>query len=77
MYWVQTTDCLEDAIISAVNHGGDADTIAAITGSLAGALYGYEAIPERWINKLRPDVKKELDKYSKIFEKVNKRVCTN
>lgn len=76
LYWVQTTDCLEDAIISAVNHGGDADTIAAITGSMAGALYGFEAIPERWIEQLNPFTKIQLDKYSKIFEKVNKKVCT-
>ena len=56
-------DNFEDAIIGAVNHGGDADTIAAITGSLAGARFGYNAIPERWINKLNPDVKEFLEKF--------------
>ena len=35
-------------MVKAVNLGGDADTIGAITGGLAGALYGYEAIPVRW-----------------------------
>ena len=34
-------------IIKAVNLGGDADTIGAITGGLAGAYYGYDAIPQR------------------------------
>ena len=77
LYWVQRTDSFEEAIVGAVNHGGDADTIAAITGSLAGALYGYETIPQRWIDQLSPDVKVELDKYAKIFEKINKKVCTN
>lgn len=77
LYWVQRTNSLEESIIKAVNHGGDADTIAAITGSLAGALYGYEAIPQRWIEQLSPDVKKDLDKYAKLFEKINKKVCTN
>ena len=77
LYWVQHTDTLDDSIIGAVNHGGDADTIAAITGSLAGALYGYEAIPQRWIEQLSQDVKVELDKYAKLFEKINKKVCTN
>ena len=69
LYWVQRTSSFEEAIVRAVNHGGDADTIAAITGSLAGALYGYEAIPQRWINQLSPDIKVNLDKYEKIFEK--------
>lgn len=77
LYWVQRTNSFDEAIIGAVNHGGDADTIAAITGSLAGALYGYDEIPQRWIDQLSPDVKVELDKYAKIFEKVNKKVCTN
>lgn len=77
LYWAQRTGSFEEAIICAVNHGGDADTIAAITGSLAGALYGYEAIPQRWIDQLNPDVKADLDKYAKLFEKINKKVCTN
>ena len=62
VYW-STMDSFEDAIIGAVNHGGDADTIAAITGSLAGAKFGYNDIPERWINQLNPDVKKFLEKF--------------
>jgi ADP-ribosyl-[dinitrogen reductase] hydrolase len=81
LYWTQHSKTFEDAIINAVNHGGDADTIAAVTGSMVGALYGYEAIPKRWIDQLKPDVKAELDKYSefftKLFEKNVKRVCTN
>ena len=75
LYWVQNTKSLKKAIIGAVNHG--ADTIAAITGSMAGALYGYEAIPQKWIDQLDPDVRKDLDKYAKLFEKINKKVCTN
>lgn len=81
LYWAQHTDSLEQAIIKAVNHGGDADTIAAITGSMAGALYGYEAIPQRWIEQLDPKVKADLDRYTELFikllEKNVKKVCTN
>lgn len=73
IYWAQNTNSFEEAIIRAVNHGGDADTIAAITGSLAGSLYGFEAIPERWIGQLRFEVKVELDKYVKLFEKLYKK----
>ena len=28
--------------------GGDADTIGAITGGIAGIIYGYDAIPTKW-----------------------------
>jgi len=55
------TSSFENAIIKAVNEGGDADTIAALTGGLAGKYYGFEAIPERWVNQLNPKVKNELD----------------
>ena len=47
-------DSFEEAVISAVNCGGDTDTIAAVTGALAGAYYGISAIPERWSSKLNP-----------------------
>ncbi len=56
----------KDAIIGAVNHGGDADTIAAITGSLAGAKYGFENIPKNWVKTLNPDVKEFLEKFIKF-----------
>lgn len=44
------TDNLVDALEEAVRGGGDTDTVAAITGSLAGALYGASAIPTDWRN---------------------------
>ena len=59
---VANTDSFEQAVIEAVNLGGDADTNGAITGGLAGAWYGYEAIPEAWIAALSPKIKKALDR---------------
>jgi ADP-ribosyl-[dinitrogen reductase] hydrolase len=44
---------LKDAVIAAVNLGGDADTVGAITGGLAGARFGFEAIPPSWLARLR------------------------
>ena len=41
-----------ESIIGAINLGGDTDTIGAITGSIAGILYGYDNISKRWISKL-------------------------
>jgi ADP-ribosyl-[dinitrogen reductase] hydrolase len=35
-----------------VSLGGDADTIGAVTGQLAGAIYGLSAIPDRWLERL-------------------------
>ena len=62
VYWSQQNS-FEEAIIGAVNDGGDADTIAAITGSIAGIKFGYDAIPERWINQLDTDVKNVLENF--------------
>ena len=62
IYW-SCKETFEDAIIGAVNHGGDADTIAAIAGSLAGAKFGYNAIPEKWINQLNANTKIFLEKF--------------
>ena len=56
------TETFEDAIIEAANLGGDADTIAAITGGLAGVIYGYKGIPERWIQALDPKTRAQLDR---------------
>ncbi|CAN5523010.1 ADP-ribosylglycohydrolase family protein [soil metagenome] len=48
-FWAVTTSgSLEDAIVKAVNLGQDADTTGAVAGALAGAKWGYQAIPERW-----------------------------
>lgn len=77
LYWSENTERFEDAIIGAVNDGGDADTIAAITGSFVGAKYGYEAIPKHWIEQLDKNIREKIDFYAKLFEKINKKVCTN
>ncbi len=47
-----TTDNYKDCVLKAVNLGEDTDTVAAVAGGLAGALYGYRAIPQEWRNTL-------------------------
>mgnify|MGYP002623856011 CR=1 FL=1 len=42
----------KEAIIGAINLGGDTDTIGALTGALAGIIYGYDFIPEEWKNEI-------------------------
>lgn len=39
-------DSFEEAMIAAVNHGGDSDSTGAVTGNILGAAVGYEAIPQ-------------------------------
>ena len=52
-----TTESYEDAVVRAANLGDDADTVAAVSGALAGAYYGYSAIPERWREQLQDEVR--------------------
>ncbi len=40
-----------EAVLKAVNLGGDTDTTAAVTGGLAGIYYGVENIPQEWIEQ--------------------------
>lgn len=47
-----TTDSYQEAVLKAVNLGSDTDTTGAVTGGLAGLLYGLENIPEKWIQQI-------------------------
>ncbi len=49
---LRTTAGYEDAVRAAIDLGGDTDTVAAVTGGLAGAYYGLDAIPTRWTERL-------------------------
>jgi ADP-ribosyl-[dinitrogen reductase] hydrolase len=60
LHCIFTTHTFEDAVAKAVNLGGDADTIGAITGGLAGAIYGFMSIPDRWARRLDPRTRKEI-----------------
>lgn len=52
LWCVHRTSSFEEALVLAVNLGHDSDTVAAVTGQLAGALYGRAGIPQRWLEKL-------------------------
>lgn len=45
---LRTTGSFEEGVAAAVDLGGDTDTVAAVTGMLAGAVHGAGAIPARW-----------------------------
>ncbi|MFE3583553.1 ADP-ribosylglycohydrolase family protein [Streptomyces vinaceus] len=45
---LRTTTGFAAAVRAAVDLGGDTDTVAAVTGTLAGARYGQASIPPEW-----------------------------
>lgn len=55
-----STDSFESCVVTTVNLGGDADTTGAIAGMLAGALYGPEQLPQRWLDALDPEIVAEI-----------------
>jgi len=54
----------------AVSFGGDTDTVASLTGGLAGAFYGVEAIPKQWLDSLQMEEEARL-----AIELFTKKVC--
>ena len=52
LWCVDRSDSIEDALVLAANLADDADTVAAVTGQLAGALWGMSGAPPGWLDKL-------------------------
>ena len=64
--FIESTD-FEDAIKNAISIGGDSDTIAAITGSMAEACYGMtQELKEKTISYLGEDLKEVVEEFEKI-----------
>ena len=45
----------EEALLKAVHLRGDADTVGAVTGAVAGAVFGIENIPDRWLEFVKDE----------------------
>ena len=52
LWCIFNTTSYKDAVLKAVNLGDDANTVGAITGGLAGIIYGYDTIPPEWLEVL-------------------------
>lgn len=52
LWCVDRSTGFQDAVLRAANLGDDADTVAAVTGQIAGALWGRSAIPRHWLERL-------------------------
>jgi ADP-ribosyl-[dinitrogen reductase] hydrolase len=59
-HWFFKARTFEECVVGAVNQGADADTTGAICGMLAGAYYGMESIPPRWIKKMDQKILTEV-----------------
>lgn len=47
-----TAESFEEAVVTSVSRGGDADTVGAVCGAVAGARFGVEAVPARWTDRV-------------------------
>ena len=61
LHYFFRTDSFESCVTDVVNRGEDADTTGALAGMLAGAAYGVEDIPARWLSALDQQVKRKIE----------------
>jgi ADP-ribosyl-[dinitrogen reductase] hydrolase len=59
-HYLFTTGSFEECLVGVVNQGGDADTTGAIAGMIAGAFYGPQEIPARWLKRLNREVRETV-----------------
>jgi ADP-ribosylglycohydrolase len=62
------SDSFEEGLLKIVNLGGDADTIGAVYGQIAGSWYGVDGLPFRFLNILEPreEIKELTEKLLKL-----------
>ena len=77
IFSIMNNDNFRDSVLCAINLGFDTDTLAAITGSLAGILYGFDNIPTDWVKDLKNKdyLDEMINKYCKkygLLKKSNK-----
>lgn len=67
---MKTSENFKEAVLKVVNLGRDSDTVAAVTGQMAGALYGNEEIPVNWRENLYRE--SDIRELTKELLKINK-----
>jgi ADP-ribosylglycohydrolase len=53
LHCVWTTETFEAALLKSANLCGDADSVSAVVGQIAGAMYGTEALPQSWVDAVQ------------------------
>lgn len=64
-----TTSTYKEAVLKAVNLGGDTDTTGCVTGGIAGLYYGYNSIPKKWKGSI-----KKRDEIEDLAERLNEKI---
>lgn len=61
LWAVDRSNSFEQAVLLAANLGDDADTVAAVAGQVAGAVWGRSGIPAQWLDRLawREDIEQK------------------
>jgi ADP-ribosyl-[dinitrogen reductase] hydrolase len=54
---LRTFDNFADVITAVIDLGDDADSVAAVAGALAGAKFGVQSIPSRWLTYVHGQVR--------------------
>ena len=52
LWCVDRAEGFDEAVLAAANLCDDADTVAAVAGQLAGAIWGVNSIPKHWLERL-------------------------
>lgn len=65
LWIILNCDSFAESIVGAINLGGDTDTIGAITGSVAGIIYGLNGIPNTWTVENEEYLKQMIKKFEK------------
>lgn len=65
LWCLLNSSSFEEAVLKAVNLGGDTDTTGTVAGGLAGTYYGLETIPVHWLNQLarKEDISQLFDQF--------------
>jgi ADP-ribosylglycohydrolase len=63
------TGSYKEAVLKAINLGGDTDTTACVTGGLAGIIYGAHSIPEEWLQQLakKDDIENLIERFTEKY----------
>ena len=53
LWCLLNTNSYKEAVLKAINLGDDTDTTGAVTGGLAGIIYGFDEFPKEWVDELK------------------------
>ncbi|MGI6341862.1 MAG: ADP-ribosylglycohydrolase family protein [Bacteroidales bacterium] len=61
----------KEGLLKIINEGGDADTNGCVAGSILGAKFGFNAIPDKYIDGLiyKDELEKKFNEYIKVLNK--------